>query len=99
MSAAVLMWAQGSLPSHEKPPGITAQMACSTLPGKSIGGAALTAVVVEADKGTPSYCKVNGTLAPSLNFEIRMPDNWNGKLYYGGGGGYGGSIPPLSVPP
>ena len=99
MSAPVLMWAQGSLPSHEKPTGITVQKACSTLSGKSIGGAALTAVVVEAEKGTPSYCKVNGTLAPSLNFEIRLPDNWNGKLYYGGGGGYGGSIPPLSVPP
>ena len=99
MSAPVLMWAQGSPPSHAKPRLVTAQMACSTLSGKSIGGAALTTVVVKANEGAPSYCKVNGTLAPSLNFEIRLPDSWNGKLYYGGGGGYGGLIPPLSMPP
>jgi feruloyl esterase len=37
-------------------------------------------------------------MAPSLNFEIRLPDAWNGKLYYGGGGGYDGLIPPLNVP-
>ena len=29
---------------------------------------------------------------------MRLPDAWNGKLYYGGGGGYDGSIPSLSLP-
>jgi len=99
MIAPVLMWAQGSLPSHAKPPVVTAQMACSTLSGKSIGGAALTTVVVTANEGAPGYCKVNGTLAPSLKFEIRLPDSWNRKLYYAGDGGYGGLIPPLNAPP
>lgn len=32
-------------------------------------------------------------MAPSLKFEIRLPNAWNGKLYYGGGGGYDGAIP------
>ena len=98
MSAPVLMWAQGSLPSHEKQPVITAQMACASLSEKTIGGATLTTAVVTANEAAPTYCKVNGTIAPSLNFEIRLPDAWNGKLYYGGGGGYDGLIPPLSVP-
>jgi feruloyl esterase len=40
---------------------------------------------------------VNGTIAPSLNFEMRLPSAWNGKLYYGGGGGYNGAIPPLDT--
>ena len=59
----------------------------------------LTTVVIKASAAAPNYCKVNGTLAPSLNLEIRLPDAWNGKLYYGGGGGYDGSITPLIVPP
>jgi len=47
----------------------------------------------------PAYCRVTGTIAPSLNFEIRFPKTWNGKLYYGGGGGYDGFIaPPVAEP-
>ena len=41
MSAQILMWAQGSLPSREKPPVVTAQMACASLSGETIGGATL----------------------------------------------------------
>jgi hypothetical protein len=73
-----------------------AAQACSILSGKTIGGATLTAAAIPASGATPTYCKVNGTLAPQLNFEIRLPDAWNGKLHYAGGGGYDGSIPDLS---
>ena len=92
MLASVLLWADA------KGATVTAQMACASLARKSIGGATLTTVVVKANGAAPTYCKVNGTIAPSLNFEIRLPDAWNGKLYYGGGGGYDGVIPPLSLP-
>lgn len=74
-----------------------AQQACTTLSGKTIGGATLTAAVVPANGPVPTYCKVNGTLAPKLNFEIRLPDSWNGKLHYAGGGGYNGSIPDVAL--
>jgi feruloyl esterase len=77
---------------------VTAQQACAALSGKTIAGATLSAVAVAASAAVPTYCKVNGTIAPSLNFEMRLPDAWNGKLYYGGGGGYDGSIPALSLP-
>ena len=76
----------------------TAQQACSTLSGKAIGGSTLTAVTVAASGVVPTYCKVTGTILPLLNFELRLPDAWNGKLYFGGGGGYDGSIPPLVLP-
>ena len=92
ISAQVLMWAQGSLPSHEKPGMVTAEKACASLSGKTIGGATLTTLVVKATGAVPTYCKVNGAIAPSLNFEIRLPNAWNGKLYYGGGGGYDGML-------
>jgi hypothetical protein len=75
----------------------TAAQACSTLSGKTLGGAAVTAAATVAASGpAPTYCKVNATIAPQLNLEMRLPDQWNGKLYYGGGGGYNGAIPDLS---
>lgn len=78
---------------------VTAQTACATLSGKTIGGAMLTTAVVPSSGTAPTYCKVNGTLAPALKFEIRLPDAWNGKLYYAGGGGYDGVMSELVVPP
>ena len=66
---------------------------------KTIGGATLTTAVISASGTAPTYCKVSGTLAPALNFEIRLPDAWNGKLYYAGGGGYDGVMTELVVPP
>lgn len=77
-------------------PVVTAQKACETLSGKTFDGATLTTTAMPANGGVPTYCKVNGTIAPALHFEMRLPDAWNGKLYYGGGGGYNGAIPPVS---
>jgi len=92
MSASAPTWADA-----EGTP-VTAQMACASLSGKTIGGATLTTALVNANGAAPTYCKVNGTIAPSLNFEVRLPNTWNGKLYYGGGGGYDGVLPQLSAP-
>lgn len=93
---------QASIPAGASagapPPAVTAKIVCATLSGRTIGGATLTAAVMSASATVPAYCKVNGSLAPALNFEIRLPDAWNGKLYYAGGGGYDGSIPKLIVP-
>jgi Tannase and feruloyl esterase len=79
-------------------PAVTAQRACDALFGKTIAGVTLTAAAVPASAAVPTYCNVNGSIAPALNFEMRLPDVWNGKLYYGGGGGYNGSIPSLPLP-
>lgn len=85
--------ASSTTPDYTK---VTAQQACDALGGKTIAGATLTAATVAASGPAPAYCKVSGLIAPSLNFEMRLPQSWNGKLYYGGGGGYNGSIPPLA---
>ena len=76
---------------------ITAQQACDALAGKTIAGATVTAVAVAASGAVPTYCMASGTIAPSLNFQLRLPQKWNGKLHYGGGDyGYNGFIPALS---
>ena len=77
---------------------VTAQQACDALNGKTIAGATVTAAAVAASGAVPTYCKVSGNIAPSLNFEMRLPQTWNGKLHYGGGGGYNGVIPALNLP-
>jgi pimeloyl-ACP methyl ester carboxylesterase len=78
------------------PAPVTAQQACTSLEGKTVGAATVTAAAVVAASGeVPAYCKVNARIDPKLNFELRLPDAWNSKLQYFGGGGYNGSIPPL----
>lgn len=72
---------------------VTAQQACETLKGRTIGGATVdVATMVDAAAASPAYCKVSATIAPSLVLELDLPNNWNGKLLYAGGGGYDGSI-------
>ena len=95
MTASLLMSACGSA----TPSVVTAQTACATLSGKTVGGATLTTEMIPASGSVPTYCRVKGTLAPALNFEIRLPNTWNGKLYYAGGGGYDGVMTELVVPP
>ena len=75
-----------------------AQDVCTQLQGASLGGAAQMATTMVAATATvPAYCKVTGLLLPKLNFELRVPDRWNGKLYYQGGGGFNGSVPTLNA--
>ena len=93
---AVLVAACGGSDDGPTAETITAQQACESLTGKTIAGTTVTAVAVAASGATPTYCRVSGTIAPSLNFQMRLPQTWNGKLHYGGGGGYNGSIPGLT---
>lgn len=38
------------------------------------------------------HCKVAGIIGAETNFELLMPDRWNGKFVFGGGGGFVGAI-------
>src|SRR5262245_48757137 len=57
--------------------------------GRGAGAAAPPQVV-------PARCRVNAILRPSPDSEIEMeawlPDNWNGKFQFVGGGGWAGII-------
>ncbi|MDA1076491.1 MAG: tannase/feruloyl esterase family alpha/beta hydrolase [Proteobacteria bacterium] len=38
------------------------------------------------------HCKVVGVIGPEINFELLLPEVWNGKFLMGGGGGFVGSV-------
>ena len=49
--------------------------------------------MVEAKGDMPAYCRVQGTIKPTVGFEMRLPlTAWNGKFYQAGCGGYCGTL-------
>ena len=38
------------------------------------------------------HCKVAGVIGTETNFELLLPEKWNGKFVMGGGGGFGGFV-------
>lgn len=49
-----------------------------------------TAVSVPASGGVPEHCRVTGLIQPDIQFEVRLPAVWNGRMYMIGNGGYAG---------
>jgi Tannase and feruloyl esterase len=53
-----------------------------------------SAVVVPAAEDVPEYCRITGYVLPQIQFEVRLPtQNWNGKYFQAGCGGFCGTIP------
>jgi len=72
----------------------------SSLQAKAPKGTTVTgAKLVDADGKLPRYCQVDGhTASPGneVNFRLGLPERWNGKYYFVGVGGLGGSIGSLT---
>jgi feruloyl esterase len=49
-----------------------------------------TAVIVAAAGNVPEHCRVVGLIQPDIQFEVRLPTVWNGRIYMIGNGGYAG---------
>jgi feruloyl esterase len=49
----------------------------------------------------PAFCRVTGTVAPAISFEVWLPDSdrWNGRFLAVGGGGYTGTISHSAMAP
>jgi len=52
----------------------------------------VTLISVSTEIAPAPHCKVAGVIGTETNFELLMPDNWNGKFVMGGGGGFVGSV-------
>lgn len=69
------------------------QIECASLDTLRVADTRITAT--EAVAGSDSqraHCKVTGVIGKEINFELLLPDEWNGRFFMGGGGGYVGAV-------
>jgi feruloyl esterase len=74
------------------PVGSTARTgsACTLQSFPELPDVRITSVTEEAVPVT--HCKVAGVIGTETNFELLLPDDWNGKFVMGGSGGFGGVV-------
>ena len=69
---------------------------CASLKGQTIAGVTVTdakRIEAAANVNAAGLCQVLGTRAPYLDIEVDVPDNWSGRVFHQGGGGFDGRIP------
>jgi hypothetical protein len=69
---------------------------CASLKGQTVAGVTVTdakRIEATANINTAGLCQVLGTRAPYLDIEVDVPDNWSGRVFHQGGGGFDGRIP------
>jgi hypothetical protein len=107
VSAGILAAATIAVPAHAQPfanansarSGYTtseneSRIACGDLGAfKTDELVQIAARTVAAEGSTPAHCRVSGTLAPEVAFEVNLPERWNGRLYMIGNGGLAGEAP------
>ena len=66
---------------------------CASLTALVIPNTQFTsAEVVPAGGDLPEHCLVVGVVRPAVGFEVRLPTEWNGKLYFAGNFVFAGSL-------
>lgn len=69
---------------------------CSSLNGRIFAGVTVTStkrIEANATINESGFCQVLATRSPYLDIEVDVPDNWSGRLWHQGGGGFDGTIP------
>src|SRR6185503_8227692 len=84
-----------------------AALAKLSMPGQNIVIEQAQDVAPDAAKSVPAHCRVSGVLDPrsgragrpyGIGFAIALPEKWNGRFLFQGGGGLNGSVaPPLGA--
>ena len=89
LAAALFAGLVAAVPARALTAADCASLTTATVPDTTIA----SAVLVAAGGGLPEYCEVTGHVDAEIDFELRLPTNWNGKLYHAGGSGFVGWIP------
>ena len=72
---------------------VNAPAKCQAMKGRQIGAASILNAELATSPGTEAQsCKVSALIGKTLHFELQMPQEWNRRLLYLGGGGWDGSI-------
>lgn len=71
-------------------------LSCQPVTFESIEGVRISSATEVTDRqDLPAFCAIRGAIEPNIGFEARFPLNdWNGKFYQAGCGGYCGSLLP-----
>ena len=77
-------------PSTKEKASTAATPICSMDSFPALPGLRLKSVAQEV--APAPHCKVAGVIGTETNFELLLPDDWNGKFVMGGGGGFVGSV-------
>ena len=115
---AAFLWSTGAAPDAQSPSRTIGPADCtaarlgSSIPAAAIGEPVSAVTLdaprwIDAARGLPPYCTVNGTIAPvdrsptakPINFQVALPSTWSGRAAQMGGGGMNGSIPGLTGNP
>lgn len=81
----MLIVAQNNLTSGQEP-----CMSCAAIKDLRLADVRILNATEETEGS--NYCKVLGVIGKEINFEILLPQAWNGRFVMGGGGGFVGSI-------
>ncbi len=91
------VWVPG--PDHGAP--VVPLCTVEHLQSRAPAGTTITAAAdVPASDNIPRHCRVDGhavSVNNTVNFRVGLPENWNGKFYFQGVGGLGGTIGSLNA--
>lgn len=75
------------------PPQASAESRCNAFQGRMFEGATVTkATLIAGTDAVPEYCIVRGEMPQDLDFDVRMPTDWNHRTVFRGGGGFDGYL-------
>lgn len=98
LAGALLAPAAAAAAAAEAPEGVACE-ALARADFQGLPGAPTTitrATVVPAGDGLPAHCRVEGFVAPQVQFNLRLPADWNGKFLMQGCGGLCGQVQPAT---
>jgi feruloyl esterase len=71
----------------------SAETRCKAFLGRTFDGATITkATFMLATDAVPEHCIVRGEMPKDLDFDVRMPTEWNHRTVFRGGGGFDGYL-------
>jgi len=72
---------------------VAGQLTCTELKSLALPHVTiLSASEVEETQSLPKHCLLYGVIEDEINFELKLPAEWNQKLYMGGNGGFAGGF-------
>lgn len=83
---------------------VSLKVAAASIALPTSGAHVTAAKSVAAAATAPAHCLVSGEIgpvdpaAPPIRFQVALPMEWNGKALGVGGGGFNGSVPPITSP-